>query len=48
VDDFRLKYDACDEGLTAEVTIFLTNWLNEHLSIVNQEYIPFLKKAGKI
>jgi len=48
VDDFRLKYDACDEGLTAEVTIFLTNWLNEHLSIVNQEYIPFLKKVGKI
>ena len=46
VDDFCHKYSIEDEALTAEVTIFLTNWINEHLSIIDQKYVPALKKAG--
>jgi len=46
VEDFKAKYDLKDEALTAEVTIFLTNWLNEHLSIIDQKYVPAMKKAG--
>jgi hemerythrin-like metal-binding protein len=46
VDDFLFKYTQDDEALCAEVTIFLTNWLNEHLSTIDQKYVPALKKAG--
>jgi hemerythrin-like metal-binding protein len=45
VEDYRHKHDVHDEALTGEITIFLTNWLNEHLSIVDQKYVPYLKKA---
>ena len=46
VDDYRHKQNIQDDALTAEVTIFLTNWLNEHLSMIDQKYVPYLKKAG--
>ncbi|NLV26520.1 MAG: hemerythrin family protein [Methanomicrobiales archaeon] len=46
VNDFSEKFDLQDEALTAEVTIFLTNWINEHLSMVDQQYVPALKNAG--
>ncbi|PWR75533.1 bacteriohemerythrin [Methanospirillum stamsii] len=46
VKDFSEKYDLQDEALTAEVTIFLTNWINEHLSMIDQQYVPAMKKAG--
>lgn len=46
VSDYRHKQDIHDELLTAEVTIFLTNWLNEHLSMIDQKYVPYMKKAG--
>jgi len=46
VDDFRHKFNAQDEALTAEVTIFLTNWLNEHLMVIDQKYVPYMKKNG--
>ncbi len=46
VNDFAFKYNQNDEALCAEVTIFLTNWLNEHLSTIDQKYVPALKNAG--
>ena len=46
VNDFSFKYNQNDEALCAEVTIFLTNWLNEHLSTIDQKYVPALKNAG--
>ena len=46
VNDFSYKYNQNDDALSAEVTIFLTNWLNEHLSTIDQKYVPWLKKAG--
>ncbi|MDD3573835.1 bacteriohemerythrin [Methanospirillum sp.] len=43
VDDFLFKYRQNDESLSAEVTIFLTNWLNEHLSSIDSRYIQSIK-----
>ena len=46
VNDFLFKYNQNDEALSAEVTIFLTNWLNEHLSTIDQKYVPALQNAN--
>jgi hemerythrin len=46
VNDFLYKYNQNDEALSAEVTIFLTFWLNEHLSTIDQKYVPSMKRAG--
>ncbi|MDD1724096.1 MAG: bacteriohemerythrin [Methanospirillum sp.] len=46
VVDYQHKLAARDDNLTAEVTIYLTNWLNDHLSTIDQKYVPYMKKAG--
>lgn len=46
VVDYQHKLAARDDDLTAEVTIYLTNWLNDHLSTIDQKYVPYMKKAG--
>mgnify|MGYP000871067617 FL=1 len=43
VDDFLFKYKQDEEALSAEVTIFLTNWLNEHLSSTDHKYLKNVK-----
>ncbi len=46
VDEFMKRYQEGDEGLTAELMVYLTTWIHEHLSGTDQNYVACLQEHG--
>lgn len=46
ITEFEQKFESQDLSLTTELTIFLTIWVTEHFTMVDQKYVPDLKRAG--
>jgi hemerythrin len=46
VSDFKEGFTAGKIGLSMEVMDFLTNWLQNHIKIVDKKYGPFFNEKG--
>lgn len=46
ITEFEQKFETHDLSLTTELTIFLTTWVTDHFTMVDQKYVPDLKRAG--
>jgi hemerythrin len=46
VKDLKAKYDAGTTQITVDVMLFLKNWLNNHIHVVDKKYSAHLNAAG--
>jgi len=46
VVDFQKGFDANRAGLSVDVLLFLSDWLQHHILIVDKKYSPFFNAKG--
>ena len=46
VMEFKNKFDKGDVRITIELSIFLVDWLNQHLLEMDMQYVPFFREKG--
>lgn len=46
VSSFQEQYRAGQTGLSIEIITFLSNWLKNHIQIVDKQYTPFFNEKG--
>jgi hemerythrin-like metal-binding protein len=46
VKAFKAKYDAGNAQITVDVMLFLKNWLNNHIHVLDKKYSAYLNAAS--
>jgi hemerythrin len=46
VAEFKAGFDAGKLGLSIDVLVFLSDWLENHLNRVDKKYVPFFTEKG--